>query len=115
MQVRWHGLGYDFLSKIRFPSLFDLLWAHSIESDGGSDQNRKGPCVNALNPPVGHYPSVRSVVAQLGGPGMAEVIVALKNDEFILINVESLLKNGHLWIKHRVSAPRCPPDRKNPL
>ena len=36
------------------------------------EQNRRGPCVNALNPPVGHHPRVRAVVAQLGGPEMAE-------------------------------------------
>ena len=36
------------------------------------EQNRRGPCVNALNPPVGHHPRVRAVVAQLGGSEMAE-------------------------------------------
>ena len=36
------------------------------------DQNRAGPCVNALNPPVGHHPRVRAVVTQLGGTDMAE-------------------------------------------
>ena len=35
-------------------------------------QNRAGPCVNALNPPTGHIPQLRSVVRQLGGAHMAE-------------------------------------------
>ena len=60
---------------------WDVIGADPHDSSGwpgatfaGSvwEQNKKGPCVNALNPPVGHHPRVRGVVAQLGGPGMAE-------------------------------------------
>lgn len=60
---------------------WDVIGAGPHDSDGWPgatfegtvwDQNRKGPCVNALNPPVGHHPRVRAVVAQLGGVDMAE-------------------------------------------
>lgn len=60
----WDVVGADPHNSTGWPgSKFDgTVW----------DQNRAGPCVNALNPPVGHHPRVRAVVAQLGGPNMAE-------------------------------------------